>query len=208
MLELSLHILDVLENAVEAGATRVNLRIEEDLQVDRLTIDVAWDGCPALGNYEGLGNGNYDVYPPYLINGVVACTAQDPDGDEPHALRIRDNQASGIGPLETLEGLPLLADNVGFTLDTTTGIVIPDDATADTTDAAGAWSIADTRPPCNDDCTVTTYDLDGPANGSYPSRQVPLDLARTEPGDGRWYQGRFEQHDVEIELDAEPDRGP
>jgi anti-sigma regulatory factor (Ser/Thr protein kinase) len=44
VLELSLHILDVLENAVEAGATRVELRIGEDLEADRLTIEVIDNG--------------------------------------------------------------------------------------------------------------------------------------------------------------------
>ncbi len=38
MRELSLHILDLLENALEAGATRVELVIDESLSADRLTI--------------------------------------------------------------------------------------------------------------------------------------------------------------------------
>jgi anti-sigma regulatory factor (Ser/Thr protein kinase) len=44
VLELSLHILDVLENAIEAGATRVELWIEEDLEADRLTIEIVDNG--------------------------------------------------------------------------------------------------------------------------------------------------------------------
>ena len=44
VLELSLHILDVLENAIEASATRVELRIEEDLEGDRLAIEVVDNG--------------------------------------------------------------------------------------------------------------------------------------------------------------------
>ena len=44
MRELSLHILDVLENTLEAGATCVDLVIEEDLTTDRLTITVQDDG--------------------------------------------------------------------------------------------------------------------------------------------------------------------
>jgi anti-sigma regulatory factor (Ser/Thr protein kinase) len=42
--ELSLHILDVLENAIEAGAQHVELTIIEDLNGDRLTIRVVDDG--------------------------------------------------------------------------------------------------------------------------------------------------------------------
>jgi len=44
MLELSMHILDVAENALEAGATRIEISIEEDLEDDRLTIRVADNG--------------------------------------------------------------------------------------------------------------------------------------------------------------------
>jgi hypothetical protein len=44
MRELSLHILDVLQNSLEAGATLVELVIEEDLAADRLVITVRDNG--------------------------------------------------------------------------------------------------------------------------------------------------------------------
>lgn len=44
MRELSLHILDALENSVEAGATRIELLIEEDLQNDILKITIKDNG--------------------------------------------------------------------------------------------------------------------------------------------------------------------
>jgi hypothetical protein len=44
MRELSLHILDILQNSIEAGATLVELTIEENLRTDRLTITVDDDG--------------------------------------------------------------------------------------------------------------------------------------------------------------------
>ena len=44
MRELALHLLDVAQNALEAGATRVAIEIDEDLQADRLTIRVADNG--------------------------------------------------------------------------------------------------------------------------------------------------------------------
>jgi len=44
MRELSLHILDILQNSIEAGATLVELTIEEDLVTDRLNITVDDDG--------------------------------------------------------------------------------------------------------------------------------------------------------------------
>lgn len=44
MRELSHHILDLLENALEAGATEVELEIDEDLDADRLEIAVRDNG--------------------------------------------------------------------------------------------------------------------------------------------------------------------
>ena len=44
MRELSLHVLDILQNAVEAGATRVGLTIDEDLVADCLSITVQDNG--------------------------------------------------------------------------------------------------------------------------------------------------------------------
>jgi len=43
--ELSLHILDLLENSVEAGASRIRLSIREDLQGDWMVIEIADNGC-------------------------------------------------------------------------------------------------------------------------------------------------------------------
>jgi anti-sigma regulatory factor (Ser/Thr protein kinase) len=45
MRELSLHVLDVVENAMEAGVLHIDLRIVEDLDADCLTITVRDDGC-------------------------------------------------------------------------------------------------------------------------------------------------------------------
>jgi anti-sigma regulatory factor (Ser/Thr protein kinase) len=42
--ELSLHVLDILQNAVEAGASRVSLEIAEDTVADRLTITIRDNG--------------------------------------------------------------------------------------------------------------------------------------------------------------------
>ena len=44
MRELSLHILDVLQNSLEAGATLVELVVEEDLAADQLVITVSDNG--------------------------------------------------------------------------------------------------------------------------------------------------------------------
>lgn len=44
MTELSLHILDMAQNAVEAGASKIEIKIEEDLKADRLLIEVSDNG--------------------------------------------------------------------------------------------------------------------------------------------------------------------
>ncbi len=44
MRELSLHVLDVIENAVEAGASRIRVQIEEDLDADLLFIEIVDNG--------------------------------------------------------------------------------------------------------------------------------------------------------------------
>lgn len=44
MLELSLHVLDLLRNAVEAGAGLIRVRVEEDTAADLLALQVRDDG--------------------------------------------------------------------------------------------------------------------------------------------------------------------
>lgn len=44
MRELSLHILDVVENGITAGAGRIEIRVEESLTTDRLKITVSDNG--------------------------------------------------------------------------------------------------------------------------------------------------------------------
>jgi len=43
--DLSLHILDIVENSLAAGARRVEIRIDENLKEDRMTIEIVDDGC-------------------------------------------------------------------------------------------------------------------------------------------------------------------
>ena len=44
MEDLSLHVLDIVENSVKAGASLVTIGIDEDRQRDRLTLTIADDG--------------------------------------------------------------------------------------------------------------------------------------------------------------------
>jgi anti-sigma regulatory factor (Ser/Thr protein kinase) len=50
MEDLSLHILDIAENSLAAGATHVSIRIHEGCQEDRLTLEIADNG-------RGMGSG-------------------------------------------------------------------------------------------------------------------------------------------------------
>ncbi len=44
MRELSLHVLDVIENGLEAGASRIEVRIDEDPDADLLSIEIIDNG--------------------------------------------------------------------------------------------------------------------------------------------------------------------
>jgi signal transduction histidine kinase len=44
MEDLSLHILDVVENSIRAGATEVNVRLTENKAADLLTLEIGDDG--------------------------------------------------------------------------------------------------------------------------------------------------------------------
>jgi hypothetical protein len=44
MEDISLHLLDILENSIEARARRIEVRIVEDLQQDLLTLEIGDDG--------------------------------------------------------------------------------------------------------------------------------------------------------------------
>lgn len=45
MKELSLHVLDLVQNSLTAGASRVEVRVIEDVDLNRLVISVHDDGC-------------------------------------------------------------------------------------------------------------------------------------------------------------------
>ena len=44
MIELSLHIMDIVQNSLTAGATRVEILIEESVEKDRLSIEIRDNG--------------------------------------------------------------------------------------------------------------------------------------------------------------------
>ena len=44
MEDLSLHILDIAENSIRAGAKKIIIKLEEDQSSDRLTLSIEDDG--------------------------------------------------------------------------------------------------------------------------------------------------------------------
>lgn len=75
-------------------------------------------------------------------------------------------------------------------------------ARPDTTDAEGRWSFDGRHPYCMNDCALEVTDIDGDTNGRYLTHVEPLDLVQTGDGEG-WYRGRFEQSNVQVELQPE-----
>ncbi len=45
MREISLHILDIVQNSVVAGATKIEVLVDEDIAADKLTVEIRDDGC-------------------------------------------------------------------------------------------------------------------------------------------------------------------
>ncbi|MCB7129601.1 MAG: ATP-binding protein, partial [Candidatus Brocadiales bacterium] len=45
MEDLSLHVLDIVENSIRAGAKKIEIRIHEDLKADCLEIEIQDDGA-------------------------------------------------------------------------------------------------------------------------------------------------------------------
>ena len=71
------------------------------------------------------------------------------------------------------------------------------------TDANGQWVISGASSSYQEN-SVTALDVDGPENGgSFAEKNQPINPVQTEEGDGNWYEGLFEQHDILIEMDEE-----
>ena len=45
MREISLHILDIVQNSVVAGATRIEVYVDENIAADKLTVKITDNGC-------------------------------------------------------------------------------------------------------------------------------------------------------------------
>jgi len=78
----------------------------------------------------------------------------------------------------------------------------------DTTDTSGRFSIDITDMPCDmgddRDCALSIHDIDSTAGGGlFADTLVELSLTQTDPGDGQYDLGTYEQTNLEIRLDEE-----
>jgi hypothetical protein len=88
-----------------------------------------------------------------------------------------------------------------------------DSSVAATSGADGHWQLDVTTFRCGDSCApfpcdgtcgLITADEDGPDNGgAFAPRTVPLDLTQTTQGNGPWFFGTFEQHDISVSRDPQ-----
>jgi putative lipoprotein (rSAM/lipoprotein system) len=116
--------------------------------------------------------------------------------------------APAYGAIPTY-GMPTASYKVGgMVTDAATGLPIQgiqvtfQGGTA-TTAADGTFSLTWTGFYCTA-CPVTAADVDGAQHGAYGPATVPLNLAQTGPGDGKWFYGNFEQEGVAIQMAAKP----
>ena len=80
----------------------------------------------------------------------------------------------------------------------------PDSSLDATSGADGHWQLDFTAFPCGGTCGLITTDEDGPDNGgAFATGIVPLELIQTMPGNGHWFLGTFEQHDISVSLDPQ-----
>lgn len=81
------------------------------------------------------------------------------------------------------------------------GIEIQFDETVTYSDSDGNWIIESSERFCDDDCYVTALDIDYEENGFFQEKEMALDLVKTAESDGRWDEGSFEQHNIEIVME-------
>jgi putative lipoprotein (rSAM/lipoprotein system) len=67
----------------------------------------------------------------------------------------------------------------------------------------GSFSLTWTGSYCTA-CPAVADDLDGALNGSYAQASLALNLVLVGPGDGKWFQGTFEQKDLAVKLTPKP----
>jgi len=109
--ELALHILDLIENAVRAGAGIVSVMVEEDLDCDLLRLAVEDDG-PGLDVPEGQATDPFwTTKPPKPRHGSSGRGRRDDIGLGLSLLAFRCGQADGKLALErsVLGGLAVRA---------------------------------------------------------------------------------------------------
>jgi putative lipoprotein (rSAM/lipoprotein system) len=122
--------------------------------------------------------------------GIVGCrTLAAPEYGMPHADFDLDGKVMRAG---TTTGIP--------------GIEVSFAGATAIADASGDWAISvDGVFTCASDCQLTARDLDGDANGSYEDKSVEFSATQVTDGSGTWYDGEWEAHDINVEM--EPTEG-
>ena len=86
------------------------------------------------------------------------------------------------------------------------GVQVDFDGFTATTDGSGDWAIsAEGAFACGPPCQVMATDVDGDANGSFEEVTTDFVAEKVTEGSGSWYEGEWEAHDIEIEM--EPSTG-
>jgi putative lipoprotein (rSAM/lipoprotein system) len=71
-----------------------------------------------------------------------------------------------------------------------------------TTEADGTWSLSfENDPFCAPTCDIHARDIDGDEHGAYQDLDTTVTLSHTEEGHGSWDEGRYEAHDVVLEIE-------
>jgi putative lipoprotein (rSAM/lipoprotein system) len=124
------------------------------------------------------------------ILGLAGCSAKTADEyGQPYATYHLDGHVVTAKEKQPITGIKIRFEPLGDTL----------------TDMNGAWRlIGDYGHWCFDACSLKVFDVDGDQNGgTFEDKTVPLTLTKTARGSGRWDEGTYEQHDIQIELDPD-----
>lgn len=134
----------------------------------------------------------------FVLGGVLGAGCQSPIGASeygvPSARYRLDGTVTARETGQPVRGIRVFLSRAGRA----------DSMIVATSNADGHWLMDGTTLPCGAGCEIVTADVDGPENGgTFAPRTITLQLAQTQRGDGHWYSGTFEQHEIEIALDPQ-----
>ena len=124
--------------------------------------------------------------------GLAGCSGKGETAVEygqPYATYRLDGQVVTAKENQPIKGIKILFRPLGDTL----------------TDTNGVWQLdGEFCSWCFDACSLEVHDTDGDSSGGkFQDKTVPLTLTKTANGSGKWNEGTYEQHDIQIELDRD-----